>query len=234
VNQLETGGRRWLRRIDWVVAACLLLLVGGLAVPAVMAGWRQQQRLACADNLRKFHAALVNYADLEEGAFPRVEARGPRSIAGIFVPLLTDRGLLGDASIACPAQGHREPLRYTTTELEGMYHDSPGRYQAVASELAGHYAYSLGYEQDGRLCGLRRDSDGLLPVLADRADGDSSPNHSGSGQNVLFVGGNVRWCVQPTVGVDNDHIYYNRRHLVGAGVNLVDTVLGSSDARPFQ
>jgi hypothetical protein len=232
----EFPTRRWSRRIDWAVAACLLLLVGGLALPAVISQWRQQKRLACADNLRRFHTALIGYSDGHAGAFPRVEPDGPRGIAGIFIPLLTDAGLAQDVSVCCPAHGKRRPLRCTAAELEELYKDDPARYQAVSSELAGHYAYCLGYEQNGRLCGLRRDSGDLLPIMADRAgaDADNSPNHSGAGQNVLFISGNVRWCAEPTAGVENDHIYLNQRNRVGAGVYRIDTVLGASDARPFK
>ena len=235
-SQRELRPRRWSRRIDWLVAACLLLVVGGLAMPALLAQWRQQQRLACADNLRRFHAGLLGYGEGHEGAFPRVEPDGARGIAGIFVPLLSDAGLIQDVSVACPAQGKREPPHCTVQELEDMYRDDPVRYRAVSSELAGHYAYCLGYEQGGRLCGLRRDTGDRLPLLADRAgDGaDNSSNHAGAGQNVLFIGGNVRWCSQPTVGVENDHIYVNRHNCVGAGVSRIDTVLGTSDARPFK
>jgi hypothetical protein len=235
-SQSEFPPRRGWRRIDGMVAACLLVLVAGLALPAVIAGWRQQRRLACADNLRRFHAGLMAYSEEHAGAFPRVEPDGPHSIAGIFVPLLNDAGLAQDVSIACPAHERRRPLPYRVADLEGLYRDNPVRFQAVASELAGHYAYCLGYEQDGQLCGLRRDTGDLLPILADRgsADASNSANHAGAGQNVLFIGGHVRWCAQPTAGVDNDHIYVNKRQRIGAGISRIDTVLGSSDARPFQ
>ena len=51
--------------------------------------------------------------------------------------------------------------------------------------------------------------------------GGNSINHGG-GQNVLFVGGHVRWCTQPTVGVENDHIYLNQRRVIQAGVRRSD------------
>jgi hypothetical protein len=232
----EFPARRGARRIDWLVAACLLVVVGGLALPVVVAQWRQQQKVACANNLRKLSVALLSYSDSRDGAFPPVEPEGARGIAGIFVPLLTDAGLAQDVSVVCPAQGNQEPERVTTRQLEELYHDDPVRFQTVAAGLAGHYAYCLGYEQNGQLCGLRRDSGDALPILADRggASTDNSANHGGAGQNVLFIGGNVRWCVQPTAGVQNDHIYVNHRNCVGAGVSRIDTVLGASDARPFR
>jgi hypothetical protein len=228
--------RRWARPIDWLVAAVLLVLVGGVCVPLLARQWREQQRLACANNLRQFWVALQVYADRSNNEFPRVEADGPRSIAGVFVPILGDAGLLNEVSITCPAQRQREPLPYTLAELEQLYRDAPGRFRTVASNLAGHYAYCLGYEDGQSLRGLRRDTGDGLPILADRSGADAlnSNNHGGAGQNVLYVGGNVRWCAQPTVGLDGDNIYVNHHNRVRAGVCISDTVLGASDARPYQ
>ena len=98
----------------------------------------------------------------------------------------------------------------------------------------GGYAYSLGYLGPAICTGLRRDSGDLLPLLADGSgDGGNSPNHGGTGQNVLYIGGHVRWCVNPTVGIDGDDIYLNRDRRVRAGVCRDDSVLGASDARPY-
>src|SRR5262249_38692393 len=157
----------------------------------------------------RFHEGLTAFADLNDrGEFPKVEPNGPRSFAGVFVPALTDLGLAQDVSIDCPAQGRRSPLPYRLDELAALAADDPKRYEEVAGQLGGQYAYCLGYrEQDGRLYGLGRTSGDLLPILADRGGrGDNSDNHGGRGQNVLYVGGHVRWCVRPTVGVDNDHV----------------------------
>jgi hypothetical protein len=235
-RQWEGPSRRSGRPIDWAVAAVLFVLAGGLLTPLVARQWRLQQRVACANNLSRFWVGLEAYADRTDNAFPRVEAEGPRAVAGVFVPILTDCGLLQDASVSCPAQREQSAPRYTLAELERLYKGSPDAYRAAASDLAGHYAYCLGY-QDGRAHrGLRRDSGDGLPILADRPDVEAgnSPNHNGAGQNVLYVGGNVRWCVQPTVGLDGDNIYVNHDYRVRAGVCRTDSVLAASDVRPYQ
>jgi hypothetical protein len=156
-------------------------------------------------------------------------------VAGIFVPILNDAGYLQNASIGCPAQQRRRPLYYTLADLEGLYQQSPERFQTAAAELGGNYAYSLGYEQDQQLFGLRRDSGDTLPILADcvAPGAENSTNHGSAGQNVLFVGGSVRWCALPTVGEENDHIYLNDNQRVLAGVRRNDTVLATSGARPY-
>jgi hypothetical protein len=236
-HQVGSRTRRWGRPVDWMVAAVLLILVTGLLAPLVARQWRMQQRLACANNLRQLWVGLEAYADRStNNDFPRVEASGPRAVAGIFVPLLADCGLLEDVSTECPAQGKRKPLRYSVQELERLYRESPDEYRAVARDLAGHYAYCIGYEEGHRLCGLHRGSGDGLPILADcsSADGRNSSNHGGGGQNVLYVGGNVRWCVQPTVGLDGDNIYVNRNNRVRAGVCRTDTVLAASEVGPYQ
>jgi hypothetical protein len=234
--QLDATSRRWARPIDWAVAACLLVLVGGLLAPLVAHQRQRQQRLACENNLRNFWTGLQAYADRGSNAFPQVEPEGPRAIAGIFVPVLNDYGLIEEVSIACPAQGTQSPLPCSVNDLEQLYRDNPPAFRAVAAELSGHYAYCLGYQDGHALCGLRRDSGDALPILADAAgtrNGErNSDNHGGAGQNVLYVGGNVRWCVRPTVGVDCDNIYVNHDFRIGAGLCRSDTVLGASNTQP--
>ena len=83
--------------------------------------------------------------------------------------------------------------------------------------------------------GLSRDSGDLLPILADRpceSGAANSPNHGGAGQNVLYIGGQVRWCAEPRVGVDCDDIYLNQKYRVLTGEHRLDTVLGPSEAAP--
>jgi hypothetical protein len=61
--------------------------------------------------------------------------------------------------------------------------------------------------------------------------GSNSPNPGGRGQNVLYVGGNVKWLTAPTAGCDED-IYLNRGKKIAAGMDCDDTVLGSGEAGP--
>jgi hypothetical protein len=234
-HQVGTPPRRWARRADWVVAASVLILAGGMLFPLLAARWHTQQRTLCANNLRQLWVSLSAYADREEGPFPRVEPEGPRAVAGIFVPVLQDVGLLCGVSVACPAEGRREPARYGMRELEEMFRDQPEAYRQAVRDLSGSYAYTLGYREGGTLLGLNRESGDHLPILADRAHPDgrgNSPNHGGSGQNVLYVGGNVRWCVQSTVGPNRDDIYINQHYQVSAGLHRSDCVLGVSNASP--
>jgi hypothetical protein len=232
--------RRGLPRADLLVAACLLVVIAPLAVVGVNRLWRDYaSRSTCANNLRLVGNALQRYADTHDGQFPRVEEDGPRGIAGVFMPVLRASGTLApDTSLVCPGDGSRaQPARLSLQELDELFLKDPQEFAAVARDLAGSYAYSVGYREGGVLHGLGRDSGDGLPILADcppAVVAGNSPNHGGAGQNVLYVGGQVRWCTQRTAGVAGDDIYLNRRAEVGAGVCRDDTVLGPGDASPHR
>lgn len=230
--------RRMPRRSDLLVAAGLLVVIGGLAAPGLLRLWRvYANRSACANNLRVVWNGLQRYSDFHEGDFPVPDKEGPRSVAGIFVPVLHESGALHlEASLVCPAEeGSPRPVRHSLASLEDLYHNDPEAYGRAVRELAGSYAYSLGYQDGDNLRQLRRDSGDNLPIMADHlpCGAGNSPNHGGEGQNVLYVGGNVRWATQRNVGVGGDDIYLNRRQETHAGLDRNDTVLGCSDASPM-
>lgn len=236
-NQIGPTGWRWSRRADVLAAAALLVFVGGLGLPFLMRAWHGRDRVACENNLRTFWGALQTYSTRTPGgAFPMVEEKGPSSVAGAFIPMLREAGALnGDAvTVACPGQGRRVVApQYGLADLAAAYENGGDGFEQMARELAGDYAYSLGYRQGPTLVGLRDASGGELPILADRAAGSgNSLNHGGAGQNVLRIDGTVRWATKPTAGVANDNIYINQHNLLRAGDNRTDTVLGPGDARP--
>ena len=123
-----------------------------------------------------------------------------------------------------------------------MHDRQPEKYEQVVRGLWGCYAYSLGYrvpdEDGGHFSGLVRGLDDGLPIMADRppftetnaSDLGNSPNHGRRGQNVLYIGGHVRFLTGRTIGPDD--IYRNNNNEVGAGLNRQDTVLGASWACP--
>src|SRR5262249_23609216 len=142
-----------------------------------------------------------------------VNERPPHNTAGTFLPMLREAGVLpGTVQPGCPAAG--------------------------SGELPS-YAYSLGYRDElGQLNGLRRDPDrsgwDLLPIIADPPPPDRdapNPDHR-FGQNVLFCGGNVRFCTSSNVGYGGDDIYRNQNGHISAGLCLWDSVLGVGADRP--
>jgi hypothetical protein len=213
----SVGGRF---RIDLIVAAGLAFFAIGLGLSVVSRLRQQNENVACQNNLRALHAGLTTYADTHDGRFPQVGA-GPYPTAGSFVPALVESGQIpGDFRANCPAAARKS--------ASGTATDVP-------------YTYTLGYRGlNGELVGLRRATDAendLIPICADcpaapdaPSEGPMSPHVRG--QNVLFVGGNVRFATTATVGLNGDHIYKNFDGRVAAGLARGDAVLGRSGDMP--
>ena len=207
------GGRF---RIDLLVAAGIACFGVGLVLSGI-GRWRyESEKIACQNNLRFLHQGLVGYADRHGGRFPQV-GTDPHPTAETFVTALIEEGQIppGFANW-CPAD--RRADRHA------------------------RYAYSLGYAgANGQVVGLSwadAPTD-LLPIAADYPTPASAPGNGSAlvsphrnGQNVLSIGGNVRFCTTPFVGVDGDDIYRNRAGKVARGEAVTDTVLGRDGDRP--
>jgi prepilin-type processing-associated H-X9-DG protein len=238
----ETETRSWWRRADVLVAAVVLFAALGLGVTFLPGMWQRQQIYACQNNLRRFGTALAAYSMHHDHAFPKVEAEPPHNVAGIFVPILRENGLLpGEVTVSCPANGNRPPPTESLADLDELCQHQPSQFREVVRRLAGCYAYTLGYgDLPANHHGLRDDDGDGLPLLADRPDytdgrlgTGNSPNHGGLGQNVLYIDGHVRFSTNRKAGVNEDDIYVNQHGEVAAGRSRLDSVLGASAATPF-
>jgi prepilin-type processing-associated H-X9-DG protein len=225
------GGWRW---ADALVAAALLLTVGGLLLslrPRVMA---HVERLACQNNEKKFWDACEGYRNVKghQDEYPNVAEHKPLDVAGITLPVLMEAGVLRpeNFSVRCPPDGALSGCHTTLAELRNL---SEEEFSRRAPELLGCYGYSLGYWDSGQLHGVWH-SDDHQALLADRppegGGPGNSPNHGGRGQNVLFVDGHVEW--HPTRMLHGDDIFRNENHEIHAGVDRNDIVIGSSADRP--
>jgi hypothetical protein len=238
--------RFWLHRPDVLAAGVLIAVCVGLAAPRLLALRREQERLACQQNLMHLNTSLVSYSNLK-GEYPRVEARPPRNRAGFYAPLLRDSGALnGAANVICPGQGWEPPPTKSVQELEQLQRTRPEAFEGLARTMGGYYAYTLGHRvPDGKgnfvHLGLRRgEVSELHPVLADKpncsGDGQvldgNSLNHGGAGQNVLHLGGHVLFRTNRRAGEAGDDIFLNAKGRVAAGEGRSDAVLGESAARP--
>ena len=226
-------------RFDLLVAASLMILAGGILFPLLGSMKNHAEIKQCAQNLNQFHQSFVHYSNLQpDGSFPKVEEKGPRSFAGVFVPSLRHHGLLTDShSVACGNGNKRLPSETNLDQLHAMFQNQNDRrgYDRLAREAGGDYAYNIGYQVDGKVKHLTRESDQHIPLLADKTNGLSrknSPNHGGNGQNVLHVGGHVRWLPARKSGITQDDIFLNDDGHVQAGRHLLDHVLGPSHSRP--
>lgn len=233
----SSSGTR-IRMVDVVAAAAAVIILAALLLPAV-ASLRLQQsnRLACADRLRQLGVALAMYANHEGRQLPFVDSEGPMSYAGVFAVLLKSRRLIENADIlVCPsADSALAVVPDKDAYLEAQ--SDPLRFKWLRRIMSGSYGYVLGFQEFGAHRGYfvgREDGQPLVadrPPRADEADSDNSPNHAGTGQNVLFAGGNVRWLTRPLLGTDD--LFHNRIGKVGAGLNRFDSVIGVSEATPY-
>jgi prepilin-type processing-associated H-X9-DG protein len=224
------------RRADVLVAACLLVAVVGLAIPAVLQLRTPKAMVECQNNLRLAHDALNTYHE-HHGKYPDVASVKPHQAAGLVVPILVEAGVWpANASVRCPGDG---PQFGCTTSIAQVKNMSAEEFNRIAPTLVPGYAYSLGYFDSDNVyhapCNDPGRPNSLLPLLADVAPGPdlrNSINHGGRGQNVLFHDGHVRFTVLRTIGLDGDDIYLNRAQKVAAGLGPRDSVLGHSSSSP--
>jgi prepilin-type processing-associated H-X9-DG protein len=229
--------RRWWRRLDVLVAACLLLTLGGALLPALLHLRSSSAVVLCQNNLRQFFWALQAYGDQHpEHSYPDIEKLPePRNVAGMVVPILADAGVLPDtASIRCPGNGEHLACPLKLAELAAM---DGAEFQKHAPLLSHSYAYSLGYRDEaGYHCPGPNPQlpNSLVPIMGDRAPAEdascNSANHGGTGQNILYADGHVYFRVSRTLA--GDDLYLNAVNQVAAGLGANDAVLGASAARP--
>jgi prepilin-type processing-associated H-X9-DG protein len=230
------GGRRSWRRADILVAASLLICLGALIPPAVANLQRRAQRTACSDNMRKLGTGLVTYCSQNDppGSFPNpAHEKEPCNIAGFVLPILFEAGVAENIDLRCPGSDVPDPYLASASELRGLSEDEFNR---RAPYLLGSYAYSIGYRVANQIFSPDLD-DVPLAILADRPPSDpsgldyflNSPNHNGTGQNVLFTDGHVEFiaCRRPL----GDDLYLNDEGRQEPGIGPRDTVLAPSATR---
>ncbi len=198
----------------WNVIGVIALSIAFLALvfPAIMHVRAKNAQIACQDSMRQFHQVVVGYSDAHRDQFPQV-GDGER-VATVVDTLRLNGYLPDDGKLRCPG--------------------GPG---ADGPVLLANYAYTLGFrDAAGTLHGIVRNAGtDMIPILADAPlrgpDGAVPMNHR-HGQNVLFAGGNVRFCPNSLVGPNDDDIYSNRLGRIGAGIDRNDSALGRLEDRP--
>jgi len=221
------------RRVDVLVAAAVLLAAVGVGVSA-LAHLRNQTAplVECKENLRQFGIALKAYHD-QHHQFPDVNKESPPyNVAGLFVPMLINAGLLSrDISVRCPGNGPSKPCPYTLDEIHAL---SENEFALTSPYLACCYAYSLGYRDEAGYHAPSYQGAGF-PLMSDRSPRDQGPgnsfNHGGTGQNVLFQDGSVKFMTNRSLNFDGD-IFRNKQGKIEAGSDSNDTCLGHSAVSP--
>ncbi|HEV3168193.1 MAG TPA: hypothetical protein VGZ22_29585, partial [Isosphaeraceae bacterium] len=228
---------RW---ADVAVAAGIFLAGLVTLLPAVHRSRLQTDQTVCAFNLGQLGRGLTNYAAIH-GVYPYPSPDSPIPYAGTFKVMLNDAGQLWDPKMLdCPSNGKKRqatPLPDYETLCDLQDKDPP----QFRSLLTSDYAYHLGYKRPSGEPGpipVRLSS--RIPLLADRPEHDdsghiydgNSPNHGGSGQNVLFNDGHVAFFRSRLLGPEKDDIFLNADLRPEPGVGPHDAVLAPG-AFPF-
>lgn len=221
---------RW---ADLAVAASILIASLLTLVPAVQRSQLAARSVACASNLRELGVGLIRYATQHEG-FPYPESGSPTPWAGAYAIHLRESGLLQNASLLdCPSNG-RNPLPQTVPCFDDLKRLKAQTRRAAPCLQHSDYAYSLGFRQKSGWPNLAWNLPQDYPLLADRPPHDehghslegNSRNHHGAGQNVLFVGGHVRFLLTRQLFQDSD-IFLNNNLRTEPGVQISDYVLAT-------
>lgn len=235
VSVLSMPERPWWRRVDVLVAAGLLLVVIGLGGPMLVWSHRTRVQTAqCQDNLRVMYSALDGYHQ-NKGSYPDV-AREKHKSAGMVMPILRQSGYLKDKPVICPGAMIVKPAWLPLEELRAM---DPETFERHAGDLNPGYAYTLSFRDGDVYYPPTKMKPGMLstmPLMADCPAGEEEPenslNHAGGGQNVLFQDGHVKFLKTRHVGYGGDDIFRNKENKVAAGLDMFDSVLGCSRAKP--
>lgn len=231
------------REMTVTAAACLVL--GMLFFPAVANSRHQARISACQNNLRKVGIGLTEYGQLHGGYFPAFAKDGALSGAGSCVPRLRDDGFIESEQIlVCPsssiADGWETFIVPTCEELAAMTGSEAAYWK---QRMGGSYAYPLGTISSSGAKPHRNRYRSNFVILADApdlaADGWTSRNHSGHGQNVVCEDLSIRYvrdCRLFACGQQDstaDLFYANRNGQVAPGVDIDDAVVAPSEVSPL-
>jgi hypothetical protein len=213
-----------------------------LFLPALRQSRDMARRNDCANNLRQMGVLLERYSKDHAGSFPLV---GPTDNASIFAVRLVSEGYANadelarllvcrSSPLANEIAAGRVVIQFPTPSQ--FVAASPAQLMELCRRSGGSYAYAIGYFQGTIYRGPFNDHSPHSPVMADAPNNRlvdmQSPNHRGSGQNVLMTDGGVhylRTCTQ--VGQD-DNFYLNREGQPRAAHVKSDAVLIPSDTTP--
>ncbi|HEY6564590.1 MAG TPA: H-X9-DG-CTERM domain-containing protein, partial [Pirellulaceae bacterium] len=240
-------GTGW-RRADAAVAAGILLILGGLLSPAILANREQARTMACQDHLRQFGVALPAWAGRVQGWLPHIPATGNTAVAGFYGPQLVTAGLVRDhGTFVCPSSAlarEQETFRIPNTLV--VYLAQGARLVDLQARMGGSYNYGLGFVRNGHLVGRQLSGQRFSAIMSDRpAEALKAEGHRNGGVNVLFQDGHVKFVIlrpmpepgtppsRAASGLDWRELFISDRGLIEAGRSAEDIVLAPSWARPI-
>lgn len=234
---------------DWVAGAVAVVVVMGLLLPALAQGRFEARKIACQDQLRQFGTAITQFVNRsEQERLPAVSEAGPEAFAGVYSVRLKEAGLIEDPLIRwCPSLDPPRKDEVTLANLneivslEDLHSASVDRLRQIQQFAGGHYAYTLGVIDHDKYSSPRFESRSSFAVMSDAPlVGITKPDaltkwigHSGTGINVLFEDGSVKFLSVSSLDSMPDHPLLNHHGEVEAGVNVDDASLAPSWRPPF-
>jgi hypothetical protein len=246
IENVRSRGYSW---TDWLGAAAAAVVMLTVIIPALAAGRLEARKVACQDQLRQFGTAITQYVSHSpQERMPAVAETGREAFAGVFMIRLNEAGLLTGPDLRwCPSLDQPPSMEAALTDLTSVpsledLHDAPvDRLKQIQQYAGGQYAYNLGVIEEDRLKSPRFEARASFAIMSDAplsgftgaAQHGKVVGHNGTGINVLYEDGRVRFIPLAALETMPDHPLLNHRGEVEAGVSVDDATLAPSWRPPF-
>ena len=240
------GRQTW---FDWAGGAVSMAILLGLLLPMLANGRFEARKVACQEHLRQLGTALTSFVNRsQQNRLPAVADEGPEAFAGVYAVRLNQVGLLPDPELRwCPSRDMPEPAALASmnfrdvADAASLHRIAVDRLKRIQRYSGGHYAYSLGVIDTNGFTSPRFSSRSTFAVMSDAPKKQSSEavwtndpvGHGGTGINVLYEDGRVRFVAIPSLDAMMDHPLRNHLGHGEAGVNVDDASLAPSSCPPF-
>ncbi|MGI8978735.1 MAG: hypothetical protein ACR2FY_05885 [Pirellulaceae bacterium] len=223
---------------DMLVACSVLLTFGALLFPTINNMRLQAQRATCQYRLVQTGAALWEYAQLQPNhRYPWIPESGNFAVAGNVPFTVRNAGLVpDDRNFFCPSAEQQGCTGPEQMPCESDLRCATGsKLRSCQQQMGGTFAYNMGYVYGGRLLASTLGARENFALVADAPGDLTRPAHDGTGLNVLYEDGHIRFLPKTRLrgaGVGDDP-FHNRKGYSGAGLDANDSALGPSDAHPL-
>ena len=222
---------------DLIVAAGICVAAAMLFFPAIANSRNQARIAACQHNLQSIGRALHSYSEFNQGYFPPLPNEGKMAVAGYYAVVLRDQEFITDPrQFVCPSSSVNVQPNWTLPTREQIESATGPKLIVMQQSMGGSYGYTLGYLVNGQYHPTRNLQRPSYVIMADSpnpyAPASGSLNHGGRGQNVLFEDLHFQYIVERDQDGCWDYVYVNRQGEPAAGVDMHDSVVGSSATSP--